>query len=152
MVTRPAVRPVQFAELDRILAIEQASFGRFAYDRNLFADYFHSAACLFLVAERGTRIGGYLIAAIRRERAELVSIAVDPRFRRKGLASRLLESLFRRLRRRRVISLGLMVRRSNAGALAFYRGYGFARTGLVRGYYEDGADGLRMSLRFPQRI
>jgi ribosomal-protein-alanine N-acetyltransferase len=78
-------------------------------------------------------------------RAELVSIAVDPKLRGKGVASALMDSTLRRLRRRGVRRLHLMVKVTNKTAIRFYERYGFQNGRIVRRYYEDGADGRRMS-------
>ena len=139
------VRLLRLADLDRILEIEHASFGKDAYDRNLFADFFDNCGDLFLVAARGARIYGYIVTCTGRQRAELVSIAVDPAARGKGAASVLMKSTLRRLRRRGVPRLSLMVRMTNTVARSFYEKSGFRRLRLVREYYEDGEDGQLMS-------
>jgi ribosomal-protein-alanine N-acetyltransferase len=139
------VRLFRLFDLDRILEIEQASFGNDAYDRNLFADFFHECGGLFLVAEGRRGVCGYSVTCIRGVRAELVSIAVAPAQRGKGAASALLESTLRRLRRRGVARFGLIVRSTNHPARAFYEKYGFRRIRVVSGYYEDVEDGLSMT-------
>lgn len=153
------IRPALPGELERILEIERASFGREAYDRNLFAYYMDKCGSLFLVAARRPARGskaqprgkfcGYLIACLRGTRlgasAELVSVAVDPAARGRGAASALLESLLRRLGRRGAGRLNLVVRATNGPARAFYEKYGFRQVRIVPGYYEDGGDGIAMS-------
>jgi len=124
--------------------VEHASFGKDAYDRNLFAEYSHICGDLFLVAEVRGRICGYILTCARGDRAELVSISVDPPARGKGIASALLESTLRRLRRRKVVRVSLMVRLTNEVARRFYEKYGFTKVRIVRGYYEDGGDGILM--------
>jgi ribosomal-protein-alanine N-acetyltransferase len=133
-------------DLDRILEIEHASFGRDAYDRKLFADFSLKCGDLFLVAERSRNVWGYIVTCTRGERAELVSIAIDPAVRRSGAASELLNATLRRLRRRGVRRLSLTVRVSNRKARALYEKYGFEKERLVRGYYHEGGDGVRMAL------
>jgi ribosomal-protein-alanine N-acetyltransferase len=145
MRARFTVRLFRFSDLDRILEMEHASFGKDAYDRNLFAEFFHKCGDLFLVCERRSGVWGYIVTCIRGDRAELVSIAVDPGARGKGAGSALLTSTLRRLKRRRVARLGLMVRLSNDPARAFYEKYGFRKLRRVPGYYEDSEDGLLMS-------
>ncbi len=144
MVTRNSVRRLRAAELDRILEIEKASFGKYAYDRNLFAEFFHKCGDLFLTVGRGNAICGYILTCIRGQRAELVSVAVDPASRGEGFASALMESTFRRLRRRRIRSIALIVKVTNQRALALYEKYGFEKVRIVRRYYEDGRDGVLM--------
>jgi ribosomal-protein-alanine N-acetyltransferase len=139
------VRKFRLRDLDPILEIEHASFGKDAYDRNLFAVFFHKCGALFLVAEEKRGVCGYAVTCIRGERAELVSIAVNPKDRGRGAASALLKSTLRRLRRRGVARFGLIVRLTNNPAREFYKKYGFRRVRIVRGYYEDGEDGLSMT-------
>src|SRR5689334_7652497 len=60
-----SIRPFQASDLKAILAIERASFGRDAYDRNLFADLARTCGGLFLVACRGNKVIGYSISSVR---------------------------------------------------------------------------------------
>jgi [ribosomal protein S18]-alanine N-acetyltransferase len=145
MSPRILVRKIRLADLDRIQQIEDASFGEHAYERNLFAEFYDKCGDLFLAAERRSGICGYIITCIRGDRAELVSIAVDPASRAKGAGSALMASTLRRLRRRKVTRIGLMVKTTNAPARAFYENFGFHKVRIVRGYYEDGSDGVLMS-------
>jgi ribosomal-protein-alanine N-acetyltransferase len=144
-----AVRPVRQRDLAGILEIEVASFGPDAYDRNLFAEYTRKCGGLFLVAEWGTKVCAYAITVISParlgNRAELVSVAVDPAFLGKGAASALMDSTLRRLRRRKITRLGLMVKVTNRRALAFYQKFAFRKLRRVPRYYEDGADGLSLT-------
>ena len=140
------MRRAREGDLARILEIERASFGNDAYDRNLFAEYSRKCGDLFLVSVHGTSVCGYLIGCLggNGRDAELVSVAVDPPVRQEGAASALLDSLIRRLKRRGAGRLSLTVNVTNARAIALYRKYGFRRIRLVRKYYADGADGIRM--------
>jgi ribosomal-protein-alanine N-acetyltransferase len=148
MTPRYSIRLFRLSDLDRILEIEHASFRKDAYDRNLFADFHHKCGELFLVALDDGKICGYMLTCLCRGnvagRAELVSVAVDPKWRGKGIATLLMASTVRRLRRRGVSRFHLMVKTTNRVAARFYEGYGFRKTRTVRGYYEDGRDGWRM--------
>lgn len=134
------------SDLDAVLALERASFGADAYDRNLFAELFGKCGRLFLVAAAGAGIRAYMVTstAVRRGTlcAELVSVAVDPARRGQGIASSLMRSTLRRLRLRRAGQLTLAVRTSNWQAQALYAKFGFARLRQMRRYYEDGEDAL----------
>src|ERR1700721_3318675 len=95
------VRRFKPADMDRVLAIERACFGKDAYDRKLFAEYGRKCGALFLLAEGSRAADGYSIACVSGKyrnllkRGELVasleSIAVHPRARGKGAASLLLK-------------------------------------------------------------
>lgn len=142
------IRTFRLSDMDRILEIERASFGRDAYDRNLFAEFFHTCGGLFLVAVGEDRIWGYVIAGTGGqrppERAELVSIAVDPAARGRGVASALMRNVFRRLRRRRVGRVTLVVRTTNRTARNVYEHYGFEKVRRIPNYYRNGQDGELM--------
>ena len=149
MDNRFEVRRVRLRDLGRILEIEAASFGADAYDRNLFAEYTRKCGGLFLVAEWGNKVCAYSISVLSprgtENRAELVSVAVDPEFLGRGAASALMDSTLRRLRRRGVSRLGLMVNVMNFRALGFYKKYGFRKLRRVKRYYADGTDGISMA-------
>jgi ribosomal-protein-alanine N-acetyltransferase len=134
------------SDLDDVLAIERASFGADAYDRNLFAELSGKCGRLFLVAAAASGIRAYMVtaAAVRRgvPCAELVSVAVGPACRGQGIASSLMRSTLRRLRLRRVRRFTLAVRTSNRPAQALYARFGFAGLRRIRRYYEDGEDAL----------
>jgi len=140
------IRPFRMADLDAVLVIERASFGADAYDRNLFAELFGECGRLFLVAAARPGIRAYMVtaAAVRRSTlsAELVSVAVAPACRGRGIASALMRSTLRRLRLRRVRQFTLAVRVSNRQAQALYAKFGFARVRQLHRYYEDGEDAL----------
>jgi [ribosomal protein S18]-alanine N-acetyltransferase len=139
------IRRARTGDLPRIEKVERASFGREAYDCKLFAHYLKTCGDLFLLAERGGKVCGYLLSCLRGSAAELVSVAVAPESRGKGAASALLESVLRRLARRGAARLHLVVRVDNAAARAFYEKYGFRRLRAVPGYYEDGSEGIAMT-------
>lgn len=145
------VRRFTADDFERILEIESACFGREAYDRNLFAEYFRRCGDLFLVAVRARRICGYVIACIRGERAEVVSLAVETAARGKGAAPALLAATVRRVRRRGANRLGLTVKVTNVRALSFYEKSGFRKIRRAPRYYEDGADGWIMTKRLGPR-
>ena len=100
------------------------------------------------MAEGAGRICGYMITCTRsREgtlRAQLVSLAVAPEARRRGVASALLDTTLRRLRRRGAARFTLIVKVTNLEALEFYRRRDFRPLRIWRSYYEDGQDGWLM--------
>jgi ribosomal-protein-alanine N-acetyltransferase len=148
MLSRYTVRRFRHTDMDRVLEIELASFGKDAWDRKLFAEYGRKCGDLFLLASVGPRVDGYSIACINKNRealaASLESIAVDPGARGKGAASSLLKSTIRRLKLQGVERFTLMVRGSNIVAQRFYQRHEFTAVRRAPGYYEDGEEGLLM--------
>jgi [ribosomal protein S18]-alanine N-acetyltransferase len=86
-----------------------------------------------------------MVTCRNREKAEIVSLAVNPDYRRRGLAGALMHSTLRSLRRTGARRVSLMVRPANHAAHTFYRSFGFRRVRLARGYYEDGGDAIIMA-------
>ncbi len=144
MKSNVEVRPFRLRDLERVLEIEQASFGRDAWERELFLDYSRQCPDLFLVAQCTRRITGYIITCIGSKDAELVSIAVDPLERRQGIARIMAGETRAQLRSRRIKTWWLMVAISNRPATRFYESLGFRRTRLTKGYYGARRDAWRM--------
>jgi len=133
-------------DLRRILTIERASFGVDAWDREVFRAFLPDDPDLFLVAEVNGRIQGYMITCVAGHKAELVSIASAPRMRGCGIGRAMMQSTLQTLKRQRIQTWWLMVRTGNSEAIRFYSKFGFTRARLVRCYYEDGGNALRMRL------
>ena len=114
MTPRIDVRPFERRNLGRIVEIERDSFGKDAWPDDLFVEYWRESPELFLVARHGRRIAGYSIALIHWRGAELESIAVDPRYRGRGVAQALLSATVARLRAEGTGTLRLMVSTANA--------------------------------------
>jgi ribosomal-protein-alanine N-acetyltransferase len=134
-------------DLPRLLEIEREVFPEDAYSREMFLDLLDGCGELFLVARVEGVLAGYIVTCAGKRKAELISIATAAEHRRTGIGRALLMRTLEKLRAANVRRLELMVRAGNDAAIAFYRGFGFRRTGRVRRYYEDGADALEMVLR-----
>jgi ribosomal-protein-alanine N-acetyltransferase len=78
---------------------------------------------------------------------ELTNIGLRETFRGQGFGQQLLKSFLDRCQSRRVRSVVLEVRMSNAAAISFYRKFGFDKTGRRRGFYSNPfEDALTMRL------
>ena len=78
--------------------------------------------------------GGYW--KIKNE-AHLVTFAVHPSFRRKGLGSQLLQHLLKKIEKQNLDKVTLEVRSSNSTAQRFYQEFGFKRIAIRPQYYID---------------
>lgn len=91
---------------------------------------------------------GFVIARIAADEAEVLTIAVDPRQRGKGVGRALMEEAMRRLYYERVRSVFLEVDEGNGPALALYRRLGYVKVGQRGNYYRadegTGANALVM--------
>lgn len=88
----------------------------------------------------GARPGGFVLVRSVLEEAEILTIGVDPRLRRRSLGNRLMDAVLRHLHGERVEALFLEVDAKNEAALALYRGFGFRQVGERPGYYGIGSE------------
>ncbi len=123
-----------------------------------FIEYLLEKPGASYVVERDRTLVGYLIAIvddsaripigkIEGPLGHIVSIAVDPEHRRKGLARRLMIKALEDLRGR-VDLVMLEVRVSNEPAISLYASLGFSIEHIRPGYYRDGETGLIMTYRY----
>lgn len=95
---------------------------------------------LVLVAEREAEPIGFGVIGLAGDEAEIESLAVDPAWRRRGVAMRVCEEMMEWASGRGAAAVFLEVRASNEGAQALYRRLGFEQRGSRRGYYRDPAE------------
>lgn len=101
---------------------------------------------------RGTdsKIAGWAVGLVRQHRTHrsgrIYTLAIDPDCQGQGLGRLLTNQLLRTFKRLKVRHVYLEVRTSNDRAIALYEKLGFVKVRDLPGYYEDGADGIRMRL------
>jgi ribosomal-protein-alanine N-acetyltransferase len=78
---------------------------------------------------------GFILARVIVDEAEILTLAVQPTFRRRGLAAALTEAAAETAGRLGARSLFLEVAEDNPGAIALYAGARFSQVGRRRGYY-----------------
>jgi ribosomal-protein-alanine N-acetyltransferase len=88
--------------------------------------------------------GGMILARVAADEAEVVTLAVAPGMRRRGLAQGLLGAAKEHARRQGAAAMFLEVDVANVGARALYSRLGFTKVGKRRGYYANGSDALVM--------
>lgn len=139
------IREMLVADLDRVMALEHDVFDT-PWTVDLFIHELKRAErTVYLVAESGGRVLGYIGAQVLGSEVHITNMAVDAAKRRRGLGSSLLIACLRRGTERGARWLTLEVRQNNQEARAFYRIFGFDEIGLRRGYYADsGEDALIM--------
>ena len=83
-------------------------------------------------------LGGYLLATIINDEAEILSVGVAPDQQRRGVGKRLLQHFFDHGASRNMVIITLEVAEDNLPALGLYRHFGFAEFGRRKGYYKRG--------------
>jgi ribosomal-protein-alanine N-acetyltransferase len=130
---RIELRVAREADLEAVLAIEQASFGD-PWNRAAFIDLVDEPRVAFLIAEVGGVVRGYVVAWFVLDEGEIGNLAVASDARRRGIGALLLDGAIAAVRRSDVDTLYLEVRDSNAAARALYASRGFTVVGRRREY------------------
>ena len=101
----------------------------------------------FLVATLNNEIVGFVMGVISGVRqARILMLAVKEGYRKNGIASTLIRSFRSSCGLKSMDSIILEVRISNASAINLYNKFGFRTIGMLKVYYRDGEDGMRMEL------
>lgn len=139
-------------DLDRIMAVMEAAFDPTygeAWNRRQVEDALLIGNCHYGLLDGfgdppsdGAEAAGFFLSRHGYEEEELLLIAVDPRFRRRGVGRALLEQFAHEAHTRGAKRLLLEMRRGNPAEL-LYRDFGFAPIGERIDYYRS-ADGTRI--------
>ncbi len=87
-------------------------------------------------ARRGGHAGGFVLARLVADEAEILTIAVRQKNRRSGIGWRLMIAVLGRLRAEGARTLFLEVDESNSAAIALYRKLGFEHVAERAAYYD----------------
>ena len=142
----PSFRPYREEDQAMVSEIEVASF-KDPWPTSFFKYIHGKAPDLFLVAEEGERVVGYVVGELREimfsgvshrsKMGHILNIAVDKRYRKRGMGAHLMDEIENRFRGMDANHATLEVRESNTAARSFYQGRGFTEIGRVRAYYPD---------------
>jgi len=143
---RPVLSQAGPADARAMAALHAASFHR-AWSDGEFADLLAQGD---VVADRvivGRWLAGFILSRIAAGEAEILSVAVKPARRGKGLGRGLLDQHLRRLAGRGVGTVFLEVAENNWPARALYRRAGFSDVGRREGYYPEAKGAAALILR-----
>ncbi len=145
----PAVRPAQTADLDGLVALENACFATDKLSRRSFRHWLTTDHRALLVADCDGLIGGYILIIYHpgTRLARIYSLAVQPMLRGQGLAKALMLAGEQAARDDGRLYLRLEVSVDNAAAIKLYETLGYQKFGLYRDYYQDHKDALRYQKR-----
>ena len=145
------IRRIAPADCDAIAALEARLFATVLDQPRLMALQTNPVFCGFvdlvsykdqpqstLADDLNSYLGGYLLATIIDDEAEILSIGVSPDWQRQGVGKRLLQRFFDYGASWNMTKAVLEVAEDNLPALALYRDFGFTEFGRRKDYYKQG--------------
>jgi ribosomal-protein-alanine N-acetyltransferase len=128
------------------------------YTDIFFVDLFRRHPETFVVAEEDGKIAGYIMCRVEVglssiglsglvKKGHVVSVAVLPEHRRKGIGEALVTQAMAGMRKYNAKQCFLEVRVTNQEAVSLYKKLGFEVTRTIHGYYADGEDAFVMTVK-----
>jgi len=129
----PQLAPMNAADLDAVVAIEQAVYTH-PWTRGNFADALRSGN-LCRTWRLGGELVGYFVLLCAAGEAHLLNLSIAEGRQRRGHGAALLREAMRVARESGARTIFLEVRPSNLAGKALYERFGFRKIALRRGYY-----------------
>lgn len=125
--------------LDKMVEIEKQCFTDEAFSRQQISYLLMDYNTVSLVAKVDSELVGFVILQLENQDdtvfGHIITLNVASKFRRKGVAQRMLLESESILRSRGITECRLEVRQDNSSALKLYETLGYVEIGLLEGYY-----------------
>jgi len=149
------IRKYKPDDLQQVMQINRVTLPE-NYTDYFFMDLYERFGETFIVAEENGQIVGYIMCRVEvglsnlglgglMRKGHVVSIAVLPQARRKGVATALMNAAVEGMRFYKSKQAYLEVRITNDVGIRLYKKLGFEVSRTVGGYYSDGEDAYVMS-------
>ena len=139
--TRPTISEARQTDAGPIAAVHGASCRR-GWDEDEIRRLLLENNVVVQRMTAGGKLIGFIMSRLAAGEAEILSVAIAPSWRGRGLSRQLLDLHLRRLAGLGIHAIYLEVGEQNAPACRLYRRAGFREVGRRQGYYEDGATAL----------
>lgn len=100
----------------------------------LFRDVLVTPYCSWVLTDDEKTVG-FIVILVQSPDSELLNIAIDKNYQRKGYAKQCLQYAIEFLQSQKIDRLLLEVRTSNRAAIALYRSFGGKEISVRKGYY-----------------
>jgi len=125
--------------LDKLYQIEEQCFDQEAFSKHQIAYLLTDYNTLSLVAKSNSDIAGFIIAQVEIENETLyghiITINVSPSYRRKGVATKLIQEIELLLKQKGITESHLEVREDNNAAIKLYLSLKYQKISKLEKYY-----------------
>ena len=129
------IEPAETADAQRLAQLHAQGFYRGWPVADFVAFLADSATPAYVACDARRRIAGFALIRLVADESELLTIAVDPKWRGKGVGRALLQAVFADLMLSPARKMFLEVDEQNLPAIALYKRLGFATMSARKGYY-----------------
>jgi ribosomal-protein-alanine acetyltransferase len=125
--------------LDTLYTIEEQCFNEEAFSKRQIAYLLTDYNTIALAAKNNAEIAGFVIAQIdledNTEFGHIITLNISPNYRRKRVATKLLQEIQSILKQRGISECRLEVREDNHPAIKLYQTLGYQTVGKLERYY-----------------
>lgn len=129
-------RKWELKDIGEVVELEKKCFSD-PWNADMVLSSFNQPRFIGFVAEENGKVTAYLGATAILSDSDVLLVAVDENFRKKGVATALFKLLFAALKEKSVEKVFLEVRSKNAPARACYKSLGFSEISVRNNYYGD---------------
>lgn len=134
---------IDASHIDELVDINHNSFEH-PWSRDSLVSEITNKFAHYIGIKMDNKLVGYIGIWFIIDEAHITNVAVNPYYRRIGLANKLLQASLRLCHKHNITAITLEVRASNAPARNLYTKFGFQEEGIRKKYYENGEDALIM--------
>jgi len=136
-------------DIGRILEIENQSYDD-PWDENTISYFLKLSGAGSLVLEINEELIGFLLFEVQNSYLNLVSIAIDPEFRRKGYATLLIDELLKE-DLPDCNKIYCTISDKNLGAHLFFNKFGFSAIKIIKDFFSEGHDAYEFMYQIRKR-
>ncbi len=138
------LEPIVHNDIDELVRIDQECFDKNqTYDSSFF-DKLLSGNQVSTKAIENDEIIGFVISLFSGKLAVIYTLDVRPRYRRRGVANRLVKVIEDELNKRGCQEIILQTRVNNSDAINLFVKRGYRQTKRISDYYSKGVDAFEM--------
>lgn len=130
------IEKMSFEDLDDVYEIDKDSFP-IPWSKSSFEEELKNILATYLVAKINKKVVGYIGSWMVIDECHITNIAVHSRYRRKGIAKKLVNELLHYCNEHGISYILLEVRLNNISAQKLYESFGFQLDGVRKSYYKN---------------
>ena len=138
------IRKFEPLDLSQVMKIAKVSFPKNRLYPKGFEKYYQTYPDGFIVSEEMGELTGYAVGQFKNEMGEIISLAVKPIFRQKGVGTELINALTAHFKTVGFKDLLLHVRIDNNNAVYFFQNLNFRILKTIKKYYRNKDDAFLM--------